>query len=182
MPDLAILGSFIPAATAEGALGTFIDDDGVVSSFATFVRCSVGAPGPMIGPLLSWQDIQEGPMAPTALAMSGSQPVWGQEHEVTDIARLSSKWVADGTNFTDWYYPSAGLAVTGGINLDSTQLSVGRTRRDIENLTQVGNIDIPVIAFGGTNGLTPLPGVYSAFGQSIGICTAPSCDGSRHAW
>ena len=192
VPDLAILGSFIPAATAEGALGTFIDDDGIVSSFATFVRCSVGVPGPMIGPLLSWHDIQDGPIppglmpdplpnngpAPTALATSGAQPVWGQEHEVTDIRRLSSTWVADGTNFTDWYYPSAGLAVTGGINLDSTQLSVGRTRRDIENLTQVGNIDIPVIAFGGTNGLTPLPGVYSAFGQSIGLCTAPSCDGS----
>ena len=117
-------------------------------------------------------------LAPTAPATSGPQPVWGQEHEVTDIARLSSKWVADGTNFTDWYYPSAGLAVTGGINLDSTALSVGRSRRDIENLTQVGNVNIPVIAFGGTNGLTPLPGNYTAFAQSIGLCTAPSCDSS----
>jgi pimeloyl-ACP methyl ester carboxylesterase len=187
VPDLSIL-SILPQATAEGALGSFIDDDGSVSAFATFVRCSVGAPGPMLGPLTSWQDIEEGPLpatvlpnngpAPTAPATSGPQPVWGQEHEVTDIARLSSKWVADGTNFTDWYYPSAGLAITSGINLDSTQLSVGRSRRDIENLTQVGNINIPVIAFGGTNGLTPLPGNYTAFGQSMGLCTAPSCDGS----
>jgi hypothetical protein len=187
VPDLSIL-SILPQATAEGALGTFIDVDGIVTSFATFVRCSVGAPGPMIGPLLSWQDIQEGPMpasvlenhvpVPTAPATSGPQPIWGQEHEVTDIGRLSSKWVADGTNFTDWYYPSAGLAVTGSINLDSTALSVGRNRRDIENLTQVGNVNIPVIAFGGTNGLTPLPGNYTAFAQSIGLCTAPSCDGS----
>ena len=48
------------------------------------------------------------------------------------------------------------------INLDSTALSVGRGRRDIENLTQAANIDIPVIAFGGTNGLAPVPGAYSA--------------------
>jgi hypothetical protein len=91
---------------------------------------------------------------------------------------LSGGWIAEGTNFTDWYYPSAGLSTTAGINLDSTALSVGRNRRDIENLTQVGSIDIPVIAFGGTNGLTPLAGNYTAFGQSIGTCAAPSCDGS----
>jgi pimeloyl-ACP methyl ester carboxylesterase len=186
--DLAILGTVLPDATGAGALGSFIDDDGPISAFATFVRTSVGAPGPEIGGLTTWQDIQEGPMPasvlpdngpmPTALATSGAQPVWGQEHEVTDFHRLSGKWIAEDTNFTDWYYPSAGLGTTTGINLDSTALSVGRGRRDIENLTQVGNVDIPVIAFGGTNGLTPLPGVYTAFGQSIGLCTAPSCDGS----
>ncbi|HWP65319.1 MAG TPA: hypothetical protein VNO26_05345 [Candidatus Limnocylindria bacterium] len=186
VPDLGVL-AVLPQATAEGALGSFIDDDGFISSFATFVRCSVGAPGPLIGPLLSWQDIQNGPMPasvlpdngpmPTALATMGPQPVWGQEREVTDIRRLSSKWIADETNFTDWYYPSAGLAVTAGIGLDSTALSVGRGRRDIENLTQAGNINIPVIAFGGTNGLTPIPGSFTAFGLSIGLCTAPSCDG-----
>jgi hypothetical protein len=64
------------------------------------------------------------------------------------------------------------------ISLDSTALSVGRGRRDIVNLTQAPNVDIPVICFGGTNGLTPVPGLYTAFGQSIGLCTAPSCDGT----
>jgi pimeloyl-ACP methyl ester carboxylesterase len=67
------------------------------------------------------------------------------------------------------------------INLDSTALSVGRGRRDIENLTQAANINIPVIAFGGSNGLAPVPGVYTAFAQSIGTCShrvAPSCDGT----
>ena len=39
-------------------------------------------------------------------------------------------------------------------------------------------MNIPVISFGGTNGLTPVPGSYTGFGQAIGICTAPSCDGS----
>jgi hypothetical protein len=35
-----------------------------------------------------------------------------------------------------------------------------------------------VIAFGATNGLATVPGDYSAFGVSIGVCTAPSCAGA----
>jgi len=64
------------------------------------------------------------------------------------------------------------------ISLDSTALSIGRGRRDIENLTQAANIDVPVIMFSGTNGLARVPGVYTPFGTSIGVCTAPSCDGT----
>jgi hypothetical protein len=109
------------------------------------------------------------------------------------------------TNFTDLYYPNAGLSVTsvagvcsGGtcsvgnvgascaadtdcsqaVSLDSSALSVGRGRRDIENLTQAANINIPVIGFGGSNGLMPVPGRYTPFAQSIGACTAPSCNGT----
>jgi pimeloyl-ACP methyl ester carboxylesterase len=185
--DLAAL-AILPAATAAGALGSFIDDDGIVSSFATFVRTSVGIDGPVTAGLTTWLDITEGPMPagavpdlgppPTAPAMSGPQPVWGQQREVTDLRRLSDTWIAAGTNFTDWYYPSAGLGTTGGISLDSTALSVGRNRRDIENLTQAGNIDIPVIAFGGTNGLTPIPASFTAFGSALAVCDAPSCDGT----
>jgi pimeloyl-ACP methyl ester carboxylesterase len=130
--------------------------------------------------------------------------VWGQEKEVTRMDRLAAALATGGTNFTDWYYPNAGPSTTsvagvcdGGtctvgnvgapcanngqcnqaVNLDSTQLSVGRGRRDIENLTQAANIDVPVIAFGGSNGLTPVPGNYVAFANSIGTCAAPSCDG-----
>ena len=64
------------------------------------------------------------------------------------------------------------------INLDSSALSIVRGRRDIENLTQVANINIPVICFGATNGLATVPGDYSPFGVSIGKCTAPSCNGT----
>jgi len=35
-----------------------------------------------------------------------------------------------------------------------------------------------VIAFGGTNGLATVPGAYRPFGTSIGVCTAPSCNGT----
>lgn len=73
---------------------------------------------------------------------------------------------------------AADAQCTQGINLDSTALSVGRGRPDIENLTQAANIDIPVICFGGSNGLTTVPGAFVAFGQSIGTCTAASCDGA----
>ena len=130
---------------------------------------------------------------------------WGQEREPTRMDRLVGNFYVGATNFTDTYYPSSGLSVTSvagvctsgsctagavgnactanadcsqAINLDSTALSVGRNRRDIENLTQAANIDIPVIAFGGTNGLVPVAGAFTAFASSIGTCTAPSCDGS----
>jgi hypothetical protein len=183
VPDLATL-AVLPKSTAEGALGSFIDDDGFISDFATFIRTSVGGPGPQIGDILTWQDITEGPFPPALLPNNGPAPttlpggVWGQEKEVTRIDRMGLTFMTPASNFTDWYYPSAGLGVTSPINLDSSQLSVGRGRRDIENLTQAANVDVPVIAFGGTNGLTPVPGSYTAFAQSIGPCTAPSCSGA----
>lgn len=131
--------------------------------------------------------------------------VWGQEHEVTLMSRLIGNFYVGHTNFTDTYYPGSGLSVTSvtgvctsgtctvgavgascsvaadcsqAISLDSTALSVGRGRRDIENLTQAPGINVPVIAFGATNGLVPVAGGYTPFGSSIGVCTAPSCDGT----
>jgi pimeloyl-ACP methyl ester carboxylesterase len=216
VPDLATL-VVIPPATPAGALGTFIDDDGLVASVASFVATSVGAPGPVVGGLLTWLDVSQ-PQPASVLPNNGPPPTalpaarWGQEKEVTDINRMPYVFAAGATNFTDWYYPSAGQSVTNvagrcsglagtcivgnvgaacsgatqaaanatctqGVNLDSTALSVGRGRRDIENLTQVGSISIPVIAFGGTNGLAVAPGVYRPFASSIGPCTAPSCTG-----
>jgi hypothetical protein len=139
--------------------------------------------------------------APTALPAA----VWGQEKENVRMDRLSQGFWKGQTNFTDWYYPNAGLSVTTvagvctasvctvgnvgaacttnancnqAVNLDSSQLSVTRGRRDIENLTQAANINIPVFAVGGSNGLTPVPGNFVPFAGSIGTCTAPSCDGT----
>jgi pimeloyl-ACP methyl ester carboxylesterase len=217
VPDLATL-AILPKANGAGALGTFIDDDGIVAAVAPFVACSVGAPGPVVGGLLTWLDISQ-PQPASVLPNNGPPPTtlpgtkWGQEKEVTDINRMTYVFAAGNTNFTDWYYPSAGTSVTSvagrcsglsgtcllghvgapcsgtsqsaadgmctqSISLDSTALSVGRGRRDIENLTQAPNVSIPVIAFGGTNGLAPVPGTYTAFASSIGACTAPSCNGT----
>jgi pimeloyl-ACP methyl ester carboxylesterase len=210
VPDLVTL-SILPQSTAQGGLGSFVDDDGLVASIASFVATSVGAPGATVGGLLTWQDVTEGPFAPSVLPNNGPPPTslpapkWGQEKEVTRIDRLGQTFYLGGTNFTDLYYPSAGPSVTTApgvcssgtcstgnvgasctmdgqcaqsVSLDSSALSIGRGRRDIENLTQAASIDIPVIAFGGTNGLTTVPGAFTAFGTSIGVCTKPGCDGT----
>jgi hypothetical protein len=138
---------------------------------------------------------------PTSLPSSR----WGQEKEVARLDRMLTTFFAGGSNFTDWYYPSSGLSTTSvsgvctanvctvgnvgascstnngcsqSINLDSTPLSVVRGRRDIENLTQAANIDIPVIGFGGSNGLAEVPADFLGFAQSIGTCTSASCNGT----
>jgi pimeloyl-ACP methyl ester carboxylesterase len=209
VPDLATL-AILPQATVQGGIGSFIDDDGVVASLASFVATSVGAAGPMVGPLTTWLDNSE-PLPPAALPNNGPAPttlpggVWGQEVEASRFDRVLTTFFAGGSNFTDWYYPSSGLGLTsvGGtctsgtctvgnvgascssngqcsqsISLDSTALSVGRGRRDIENLTEATGINIPVIGFGGSNGLAPVPGRFIGFAQSIGTCSAPSCTGA----
>jgi pimeloyl-ACP methyl ester carboxylesterase len=135
---------------------------------------------------------------PTSLPASR----WGEEVEVTRIDRHRMTFIAGGENASDWYYAGSGLSTlsvsglcSGGaciagkagacsansdcsqsINLDSSALSV--TRPDIANMTQAGNVDIPVISFGGSNGLTPVGASFLAFGQSIGTCARPSCNGT----
>ncbi len=224
VPDLAGL-KFLPVSTAAGGIGTFVDSNGFVASLFPFLATSVGGPGPTVGGLLTWQDIFHGTSAastpdkgppPTSLPA----PVWGRVAQVTSMTRLLDAFFVGNTNFSDWYYPSSGLSVTGVpghcsnpaggtctgplpagtvgapcgganfsqsladgqcsevISLDSTALSVGRGRRDIENLTQAANVDIPVISFVGSNGLARVPGAMTGFGTSIHRCTAPSCDGT----
>ena len=209
VPDLASL-SFIGPATVEGGFGTFLDKDGLIATtVAPFIAMSVGEPGPVVGGLKTWKDILHGPLTPEPPL--GPPPTtlpggdWGADKEVTRLDRIITSFYAGHTNFSDWYYPGSGLALTSvtgvctshlctignvgaacntnadctqAISLDSTALSIGRHRRDIENLTQAAAINIPVIGFGGSNGLTPVPGLYTAFAQSIGTCTAPSCDGT----
>ena len=210
VPDLATL-SVLPIGTVESGIGSFLDDDGFVSQFASFVATSLGEPGPVVDGLATWHAIDDGPLSAAALADNGPAPttlpahVWGREVEPTSFDRMMPTFYAGGSNFTDWYYPSSGLSTTtapglcsGGhcaagnvgadctgdaqcsqsINLDSRALSVGRSRPDIENLVFAPAIDIPVIAFGGSNGLTPVPASYLPFAQSIGPCSAPSCDGT----
>jgi len=184
VPDLNALAG-LGNNTAFGGLGNFLDDDGAVSALATFVRTSLGAPGPVVGGLQTWQEITEGVMPPSVLPNNGPAPttlpgdLWGQEAEITRLSKVATAFYKGGTNFADWYYPSSGPSTTNGLpSLDSSALSVGRGRRDIENITQAANVDIPVICFGGTNGSTPIPGEFVPLAQSLGTCTTPSCDGA----
>ena len=209
VPDLGGL-ALLPRATAEGGLGLFLDDDGLVASLAPFLSTSLGGPGPVVGGLQTWRPITDG-VDSSLVPNNGPPPTtlpgapWGQEQELTRFDRMGANFYRGRSNFTDVYYPSSGLSVTSvtgvcssgtcsvgnvgascstnaqcsqAISLDSSALSIGRGRRDIENLTQAPNVDIPVIAFGGSNGLATVPGVFTAFGASIATCSAPSCDGT----
>jgi pimeloyl-ACP methyl ester carboxylesterase len=151
VPDLSILGVLLPESTIQGAVGTFMDDDGIIAAGASFVATSLGLPGPEVDGLITWLDITED-VPPSAFTDNGPVPTslpaghWGVEKEPT--------------------------------RLDSSALSVGRGRRDIANVTQAANVDIPVICFGATNGGATVPAAYVPFAQSIGTCSGTlSCDG-----
>jgi len=201
VPGLGILASLPPSST-EAGVGFFLDDDfSPIGAFRASLGYSNNGPNvPFIGGLILpqaafddpyrlWINIDE-PQPPQAIPNNGFPTsdlakTWGQEKEVTSLNRFFPSLFAGDTDFGDWYFPSSGLSVTSELNggagfggLDSTPLSVGRNRPDIENLTQVAAVNVPVIAFGGTNGLTPTAASYKPFATSIGTCTAPSCNGS----
>jgi pimeloyl-ACP methyl ester carboxylesterase len=217
VPDLVLLSLLAPG-TVEGLFGSFLDDESILASVSAALAASCGAPGPVVGGLLTWLDRDEKagwPACPGAGCVTpnnGPAPTtlpgaaWGQEVEAVRMDRLRSSFAGiEGANASDWYYPISGLSTTsasgvctagtcskgnvgaacttdGGcgqsISLDSTALSIGRGRRDIENLTQAGSIDIPVLGIGGSNGLAPVPGRFTSLAQSLGTCAAPSCDGT----
>ncbi len=179
--------------TAGAALGTFMDDDNLART--VFYSISLGALGDARAdgvrvwldndtalPASAFRDF--GPMPAT---IAGSLPAWGKELEPTNLKRFSRALFLGDTTYSDWYYPSSGLlignsAAGGGANLglDTSALSLpvsqgGRGRADIVNQTQARRIDIPVIAFGGSNGLSPVPGVWRGFAEAIAPCAAPSC-------
>ena len=182
--------------TAGAAVGTFQDDDNVLTP--SFIQLSMGALGnPNAKGVFEWLDNDQplpnavftnnGP-APTTLT---TQPlIWGVEVEPVNLKRIAPSFFVGGTNYSDWYYPSTGLllansAAVGGANLglDTSKLSLpvaqgGRGRSDIVNQTQARKIDIPVIAFGGTNGHTPVPGIWRSFANAIAPCVTVTCNGT----
>jgi pimeloyl-ACP methyl ester carboxylesterase len=193
----AKVADFTPRAfkvTAGAALGTFMDDDNLDRT--VFYSVSMGYLGDVRSSdgLRTWLDNNDKlPAAafrdfgPQPTTMSAATPPWGKEVEPTNLKRFSRALFLGGTTYSDWYYPSSGLllgnaAGAGGANLglDTSALSLpvsqgGRGRPDIVNQTQARRIDIPVIAFGGTNGLTPVAGIWRGFAEAIAPCAAPSC-------
>jgi pimeloyl-ACP methyl ester carboxylesterase len=190
VPELNILTALLGTTPASSVtlLGKFLDDDGPAAAVASFLATSVGFEGPVVNGVATWLSNDE-TMPPQALVDNGPAPEslddrrrWGVEVEPTDLeGRLIPLFYKGQTNFLDWYYPSSGLGVTSGLGLDTTPLSapppLGRGRTDIDNRTQGSAIDIPVIGFGGSNGLTPVPASFLGFADVIAPCTAPSCDG-----
>ena len=200
VPGLGILDA-LPAASAEAAAGFFLDDEfSPVSAFrGSFGYSDNGVNSPFLGlvipqasttdPFRLWINVDE-PQPAAAVPNNGLPLVageeWGQEKEVSRLDRFFPALSSPGTNFGDSYFASSGLSTTNGLDgggtfsgaLDSTELSVTRGRPDIENLTQATAINIPIIAFGGTNGLTPTGSDFRAFAQSVGPCTAATCTGA----
>lgn len=194
VPELNILTALLGSTPASSVtlLGKFLDDDGPAAAVASFLATSVGFEGPVVDGIATWLSkgealppaalVDNGP-APTSLPVSGRFGVWGKEVEPSDLeGRMIPIFYRGQTNFLDWYYPSSGLGVTTGLSLDTTPLSapppLGRGRSDIDNRTQAAAIDIPVIAFGGSNGLTPVPASWLGFADAIAPCAATSCDGT----
>ncbi len=174
--------------TSVSLYGQYLDDDGLGAAAASFISHSVGALGPEVDGVSTWLNPDE-ELPENALTDNGPAPqsadmagVWGVEVEPIDFEnRLLTVTYRGDTNYFDWYYPSSGLTVTEGLGLNTTALSapppIGRGRSDIDNRTQAENIDIPVIGFGGSNGLTPVPSMFLNFAQSIAPCAAAACDG-----
>lgn len=189
VPQLAGLKLLLGEAPASSRnlLGQFLDDDGAVAQLASFLATSQGFPGPPVDGVRTWLSGDDAPAE--ALVDNGPAPQtladikpWGQESEPTNLAAdIVPAFYRGGTNFVDWYYPSSGLSVVSGLGLDTSALSAppprGRGRTDIDNRTQGALIDIPVIAFGGSNGLTPTPASWLGFADTIAPCAALSCDG-----
>ena len=182
--------------TAGAALATFQDDDNQATP--QFYHLSMGALGALNADgLVEWLDNDQ-PLPASVFTDNGPAPTtllspqlfWGVEAEPVNMARLTPAFFVGETNYSDWYYPSTGLliannATVGGANLglDTSALSLpvgegGRGRSDIVNQTQAQKIDVPVIGFGGTHGLTPVPGIWRGFANAIAPCSALSCDGT----
>lgn len=197
---LGILG-ILPASSTRAGVGFFLDDDfSPVSAFQASLGFSNNGPNlPFFGVLLpqpAWTDPYrlwigiDSPQPPQAIPNNGGPPsTWdqinGQEKEVSNLDVMFTALMAGDTDFGDWYFPSSGLSVIEELDvgtvwpsIDSSALSVGRGRPDIANMTEASGIDIPVISFGGTNGITPTAGAFKFFAESIAPCSAPSCDGS----
>jgi hypothetical protein len=206
VPELALLGLALPDSTAFGLVGQFLHDDGIGVALRSRFRGEIAsARNATVGSLVTWLTVSDGSTAgvggnghgPPPSTISGA--VWGLEAEVTRIDRFDDTFIAGGNPSMVLRHPArtslrrlqrglpernVGAACANdapraqSISLDSTALSVGRGRRDIANLTQAGQIDIPVIAFGGSNGLVPVPGLFTSLATSLGLCTAPSCTGT----
>jgi len=189
VPELSALTLLLgPApATSVALIGLFLDDDGAAAAAASFVATSLGTIGETVDGVRTWLNYGN-EMPASVLTDNGPAPTegtsrWGVEVEPTDLeGHMMPTFYRGQTNFSDWYYPSSGLGVVSGMGLDTTPLSApppeGRGRSDIDNITQARNVNIPVIAFGASNGGVAVPARMLSYADSLAACTAPSCDGS----
>lgn len=87
---------------------------------------------------------------------------WGLEREVTDIDVLIRTLYETG-NASEWYFVSG----RPGIDLAWGRDASGLGRPDLLNTTQNANVDVPVFAVGGSNGLAPTEQSFASYLGSI---------------
>lgn len=87
---------------------------------------------------------------------------WGVEREVTDIGVMLRTLYETG-NASEWYFNSGRPNLDLAFGRDSSALGAP----ELLNVTQNANVDVPVLAIGGSNGLTPTESSYDDYLGSI---------------
>ncbi len=87
---------------------------------------------------------------------------WGVEREVTDINDFTRALYETG-NQSEWYFIDGRPGLDFQFGRDSSALG----RPDLLNVTQNANVDVPVLAIGGSNGLTPSEASFANYLGSI---------------
>lgn len=88
--------------------------------------------------------------------------VWGREREVTNIDTLS-RTLFETSNASEWYFASGRPNLDLLFGRDSSALGAP----DLLNVTQNGEVSAPVLAIGGSNGLTPTESAFDDYLGSI---------------
>jgi len=87
---------------------------------------------------------------------------WGHEREVTDIKDMERVQFTNG-NFAEWYYLSGRVSLDSQYGRDSSSLG----NESLLAITQNANMNRPVLAIGGSNGLAALPSSWNGYFGSI---------------
>jgi hypothetical protein len=181
----------------ETAIGAFIDDDFSLSTaFRASVGFSDDGPNQALsvpggqgelfyfmqeatgGGVRQWKNFDDPtlPQCPPnvsnvgvgcALLDNGLQAAtppatWGHEREVTDIKDISRVQFTNG-NFAEWYYLSGRVSLDSQYGRDSSSLG----NESLLAITQNANMNRPVLAIGGSNGLAALPSSWNGYFGSI---------------
>jgi pimeloyl-ACP methyl ester carboxylesterase len=110
-----------------------------------------------------------------ALRNNGPKPapgdppaIWGEEREVTDL-RVLLKTLYETGNASEWYFVSGRPDLDFAFGRDSSALGA----EDLLAVTQNANMDAPILAIGGSNGLAP---TEDSFASYLGSVATPAAD------
>jgi hypothetical protein len=191
-------------ATNRAAVGFFLDDD--FSSFAAFraslgfsddgdnfYRTEFGTPFYQAlpnGALRTWKEFDD-PTLPSCppnvedvgvgCALVDNGPPFGPEREVTSLDAFAKTQFGKANGF-EWYFASGRPNLDFSYGRDASALVAEHLARDPRDegplvITQNARVDVPVLAIGGSNGLTP---EASSFAGYLGSIATPEEDREVH--